>query len=876
MTKSEKSDLKSRLHSYLCAKNRTPKKLNGALRINCPNPSHADKSPTAIFYENTNLVNCPVCSESWDVFACAELLDGARTFPEQVKAVQNAIGIMPAEPAKSESKTKPEIIKEIKTFPIETAREIYNEKTLQKFGEFIFKTTDFKISNAWPYTDSKGDIILVDVRYEKGDGDKDVVSLWHNGKSVVAKNPPNIIYNLFEVLNSEKSILLVEGCKTAEAGKILENFTVTTWNGGSGRVKKVDWSPLKGKEIYIYPDDDQKYYGEKHHLAGQLMAQHEQPGIKAALLIKEKFLPDAKIIIPPPRAREIKIDGADIEEALQIYSPEELEKYILESDEINPPPPPEKPESASDNDDQFPFEILGTDDNRLSYFLDRSGNLYIDRLQSLTKQKLWLLAPKPYWEMAFQYKNGADYDDAIDSIIHIANGKNFNPDSICGVGAWRSRDGKICFNDGKKIHGDKDPKKLYIKRNYFDAGINDEPIDPKALEEIIKTVFKLSFEKLTDAVKALSWATIAPFGGALLWRPMFLLTGESGSGKSTIADFILRPLAMPVYLDGTDTTPAGIRGKLQKDSICAVLDECEADTPKKRQNRDELLTIIRVSASPDAPDVIKGTKDGGYVSYKRQNMFGLIAVDPTVTSVADQNRMVWINMEKRSDSAKDWQKIQKKIEEHFCEKNCRAIRARTWKYLSEIIEMSKDVAALIQEETRWGYRDCLREGILLATYFIVWKNWHDVESGDITGAVKQYYDTAPPEIARNAAVEIVDRLLDETIEVLGDRREKATIRQLLLIIKNGEYDGEKYADAEIRIYKRTLLRYGIKLQKNIDDDGVENTAIAFANNHHEIKKILDVGTGYDKILARHPNWIEKKPVSYDVTRQATILGGLVE
>lgn len=869
MTESEKSDLKSRLHSYLCAKNRTPKKIDGALRINCPNPSHADRSPTAIFYENTNLVNCPVCSESWDIFACAELLDGARTFPEQVKVVQNAIGITPAgtgksESAKSDFTLKPEIIKEIKSFPWEAATKINNGEILK--SEILLERAKKsgwgdKIAGAWPYHNEQGDIIMVDIRFEKSDGKKNIISLWFDGEEMVSKKPPTLIYNLCELKKTDKPVLIVEGCKTAKAAEILDKFVAITWNGGSSRVKKIDWSNpelgLKKRKVYTFPDDD-------------------EPGEKAAEYIKSK-IKDSIIIKPILKCREIKEKGSDIVEALQIKSPDELTDYILSH---TPPPPPEKPESASDYDNQFPFKILGTDDNRLSYFLDRHGNLYIDRLQSLTKQKLWLLASKSYWEMEYPLKTTADYDEAIDSIIHIANGKNFNPDSICGVGAWRSRDGKICFNDGKKIHGDKDPKKLYIKRNFFDAGINDEPIDPKALEEIIKTVFKLSFEKLTDAVKALSWATIAPFGGALLWRPMFLLTGESGSGKSTIADFILRPLAMPVYLDGTDTTPAGIRGKLQKDSICAVLDECEADTPKKRQNRDELLTIIRVSASPDAPDVIKGTKDGGYVSYKRQNMFGLIAVDPTVTSVADQNRMVWINMQKRSDSAKDWQKTQKKIEEHFSEKNCRAIRARTWKYLPEIIEMSKDVAVLIQEKTRWGYRDCLREGILLATYFIVWMDWHDVESIDITKSVKQYYDMAPPEIARNEAVEIVDRLLDETIEVLGDKREKATIRQLLIIIKNKEYDGENYFDNEIRIYKRTLLRYGIKLQtREIEGKNGEaeiQTVIAFANNHHEIKKILDIGTGYDKILARHPNWIEKKPVSYDVTRQATILGGLVE
>ena len=60
----------------------------------------------------------------------------------------------------------------------------------------------------------------------------------------------------------------------------------------------VDWSILKNYDVYILPDDDQKKYPSgRLKKADEIMPDHEQPGIKAALKIKEQ-LPEAKIIKP--------------------------------------------------------------------------------------------------------------------------------------------------------------------------------------------------------------------------------------------------------------------------------------------------------------------------------------------------------------------------------------------------------------------------------------------------------------------------------------------------------------------------------------------------------------------------------------------------
>lgn len=52
-------------------------------------------------------------------------------------------------------------------------------------------------------------------------------------------------------------VLIVEGEKTCEhARHIFKDHAVITWSGGCGAVQKSDWSPLKGRNITIWPDHD--------------------------------------------------------------------------------------------------------------------------------------------------------------------------------------------------------------------------------------------------------------------------------------------------------------------------------------------------------------------------------------------------------------------------------------------------------------------------------------------------------------------------------------------------------------------------------------------------------------------------------------------
>ncbi|MGG2345080.1 toprim domain-containing protein, partial (plasmid) [Rickettsia amblyommatis] len=79
------------------------------------------------------------------------------------------------------------------------------------------------------------------------------------------------IFGLEKAVCSSKPILIVEGEKAAvSAAKILPDYDVVSWMGGSNAADKVNWNQLEWCDVIIWPDND-------------------QPGFKAAGIIKDKI-----------------------------------------------------------------------------------------------------------------------------------------------------------------------------------------------------------------------------------------------------------------------------------------------------------------------------------------------------------------------------------------------------------------------------------------------------------------------------------------------------------------------------------------------------------------------------------------------------------
>lgn len=158
---------------------------------------------------------------------------------------------------------------------------------------------------------------------------------------------PRPLYNLpsLTAVPDDAPALLVEGEKTAGAAQVLFPHCVAlTWSGGANAVGKADWSPLTGRAIIIWPDND-------------------EPGFKAALEIVTLLRSNAasiRVVLPPATLPE-KWDVAD--PAPEGFDPHEALKSAMPAEDfcrsvpsrngghvaaiqIDTPPPP-----APDTDD---------------------------------------------------------------------------------------------------------------------------------------------------------------------------------------------------------------------------------------------------------------------------------------------------------------------------------------------------------------------------------------------------------------------------------------------------------------------------------------------------------------------------------------------
>ncbi|WP_174515990.1 AAA family ATPase [Wolbachia endosymbiont of Cardiocondyla obscurior] len=115
---------------------------------------------------------------------------------------------------------------------------------------------------SWNYYDESDQVIVTVYRYNTDSG-KRYLPFDVKRSSFT---PPQIrpLYNISGIMKSDK-VILVEGEKCADA-LIEQGITATTaMLGANAQIEKTDWSPLKGKHVIIWPDNDEpgKQYAEK-------------------------------------------------------------------------------------------------------------------------------------------------------------------------------------------------------------------------------------------------------------------------------------------------------------------------------------------------------------------------------------------------------------------------------------------------------------------------------------------------------------------------------------------------------------------------------------------------------------------------------------
>lgn len=119
------------------------------------------------------------------------------------------------------------------------------------------------------YTDAAGGLIGVVCRWNAAPGrpvagsekSKEILPAVPDGAGWrwAAMAEPRPLYRLPDIARRvEAQVLVVEGEKNADdAGDLLPDIVTTTWAGGAKAARKSDWSPLAGRRVVLWPDNDE-------------------------------------------------------------------------------------------------------------------------------------------------------------------------------------------------------------------------------------------------------------------------------------------------------------------------------------------------------------------------------------------------------------------------------------------------------------------------------------------------------------------------------------------------------------------------------------------------------------------------------------------
>ena len=135
------------------------------------------------------------------------------------------------------------------------------------------------------------------------------------------------LYRLPSLLaNPDKPILIVEGEKTAEAAQHLfgDRYEATTAIGGTGSAGQTDWTPARGRHVWVWPDADKPDAKNPHEARehGDDMARLciAAGATEARIVDTSAFTPENGFPLGYDLADPIP-DGFDIEGALSSANP---------------------------------------------------------------------------------------------------------------------------------------------------------------------------------------------------------------------------------------------------------------------------------------------------------------------------------------------------------------------------------------------------------------------------------------------------------------------------------------------------------------------------------------------------------------------------
>lgn len=222
----------------------------------------------------------------------------------------------------------------------------------------------------------------------------------------------------------------------------------------------------------------------------------------------------------------------------------------------------------------------------------------------------------------------------------------YHPESTRGVGVWIDNDAVTVNTGDRVISAGKSYNPAQFRGEFvYESGprvmsLSNHPLrngESSRLRDICRS---LSWKDQMYADILAGWLVIAPVGGALAWRPHIHLTGESGSGKSTVMNNIIRVMMSQIgIIREGGTTEAAVRKAIGRSSRPYILDEAESEGMRAKINMQSILTLARVASSG-------GMIENANERFMARSAFCFSSINPAIQQSADESRVTMLCLEK--------------------------------------------------------------------------------------------------------------------------------------------------------------------------------------------------------------------------------------
>lgn len=654
-------------------------------------------------------------------------------------------------------------------------------------------------------------------------------------------------------------ILVVEGEKTADAAAqyLPDGWVVVTWSGGSSAVAKSDWSILQGHDVVIWPDNDEP--GLK--AADQIRTILSRLGVPSSVVTMSAAFPDRWDLADPLPVGDAKTVQQVLRKNLKQVSLIEMAEVEEELQQIEQE---DQDNEADDEDIHRHFRALGYSGQIYFVMPYAQKQVHPYKARDLMSQTgcMEIVNDVVFWDRNFGDEKGKiDWAKAGAYIMKLCTDAGvYDSNKIRERGVWSDQDrvvlhtGEMLIVDGKAVN----PARMRSSFIY--------PLRPNLLEEwnglddpapdgygrlIRDACNKVRWEKPIYGDLLAGWIATAIVCGGLRWRTHCWITGNQGSGKTTVVDSIAGAClgSLALYPVGA-STEAGIRSAVGNDAMPVVFDESEA-TDNKESRRAAVIQLMRQSSSETRGRIMKGSANHTSVTFSLRSAFLMSSIGVGLKEAADLSRTAVLTVRPldavtagdrlvQEQQWKDFQAACARVP-HDAPQRLLARQVNNLKALRENIEIFKEVIAVSLGNRRLG--DQL--GTLLAGLFSLFsknnvshktceKFLQDYDWNEFTIVKTQREDLAlifhiaASMVRVDTSYGVKERAIGELIEIA------------LLNVQDTEIS---HNNADV-----TLKRYGIKIDK---ETGTIAIGISVPNLNR-LMQTSDYFEGWARVLARHP------------------------